>query len=91
MKCEAKDIIARLNEHAEALGDSLIGLVEDINDSVIVAEEPDYSDYVKKSEYDELKQKYISRFENGDGQPKPEPKKPEPKKRITYADLFEEE
>lgn len=87
MKCEAKDLIARINAHSEALGDDLIALVEDINDSV--TDEPDYSDYVKKSEYDELKQKYISRFENGDGR-REEPKNPEPKKRISYADLFEE-
>lgn len=83
----AQDIIGRLNAHAEALGDDIIGLVEDINDSITPA--PDMSQYVEKSAYDDLKNKYIERFEQGEGTSKVEPKPTgEAPKRITYEDLF---
>ena len=83
----AQDIIGRLNAHAEALGDDIIGLAEDINDSVVAP--VDMSQYVEKSAYEDLKRKYVERFEQGDGVQKVETKPTEDTpKRITYEDLF---
>lgn len=67
MKRTKEEILAALNGNAEALGDNLIGLLEDISDSMVDA--PDMSDYVAKSDYDavvaerdDIKGKYIARF-----------------------------
>ena len=66
MKQTSQEIITRLEEYKEAMGDNFIGFVEDIADSVA---EPDYSGYVSKEEYDALQEKlnaseqrYLDRF-----------------------------
>lgn len=89
------ELIEVLKAHEEALGDGFLGLIEDIADSVVEAPEPDYTGYVKKEEYDALKQRYIDRFTSKD-EGGIDPQKAaqaandltEPVKQITYADLF---
>ena len=82
----AQDIIARLNAHSEALGDDIIGLVEDINDSITAP--VDMSGYVEKSAYDDLKNKYIARFESGDATPPKEEAPKEETKELSYEDIL---
>lgn len=85
----AQEIITRLKAHEEALGDDIIGLVEDINDSVTAP--VDMSGYVERTVYDDLKSKYIERFENGDATPaKPveEPKDKEAEQHLSYEDIL---
>lgn len=84
----AQDIITRLKAHEEALGDDIIGLVEDINDSVVAP--VDMSAYVERSVYDDLKTKYVERFENGDAVPPKKEEKPEDEqpKRLSYEDIL---
>lgn len=68
MKRTKEELIEALKANSEALGDNLIGLLEDVSDSFDDNgfNVDDYvlkSEYEKKSaEYDELKQKYIDRF-----------------------------
>lgn len=84
----AQDIITRLKAHEEAIGDDIIGLVEDINDSVVAP--VDMSAYVERSVYDDLKTKYVERFENGDAVPPKKEEQPEDEqpKRLSYDDIL---
>lgn len=65
MQKTAAEIIASLKDYEEQLGENFIPLMEDIADSVVEVQptpEPDYSGYVTKEAYDELKAKYVERF-----------------------------
>lgn len=85
-QCTAQDLIARINAHGEALGEDLIGLVEDINDSI--TQPTDLSGYVEKTAYDELQRKYIERFEHGDGLPKKEEPPVVDVSQLSYDDIL---
>ena len=93
----AKELIESLKPLEEALGDSYISLIEDISDSI--KPEKDMSKYVEldaynkvKNDYEELKTKYIQRFENGNFE-KPPIEVPKEKEEpvITIDDLFKKE
>lgn len=99
MERTAKEIIEALKPHEEALGDSFLSLVEDISDSVKQGE--DMSKFIEvdkyndvKAKYEDLKTKYIERFESGEPKAPPivetPPQEPE-KKPITIDDLFRKE
>lgn len=97
MERTAKEFIELLKPHEEALGESYLGLIEDISDSVKPKEDMskfvDIEAYNKvKNDYEDLKTKYIQRFENGDyNPPKIEEEKKEEKPPITIDDLFKKE
>lgn len=102
MKRSKEEILAMLNDNAEGLGDNLIGLLEDVSDSMEDVEIPDMSQYVAKSEYDtlvgerdELKAKYIARFMGGSDNGEvivPDPKTPDPEeiKEATIEEILKE-
>ena len=98
MEKTAKEIIEMLKGHEEALGDDYITLIEDVTDSV--KQTADMSKFVSvddfnkvKSDYNDLKAKYIQRFESGDVSKPPvvEEKPKEEEKPITIEDLFKKE
>lgn len=95
MERTAKELIEVLKQHEEALGDNFLGLIEDISDSVKPKE--DLTKYVGidefnkvKTDYEDLKTKYIQRFESGAFEKPPIEEKPDEKEepKITIDDLF---
>ena len=90
MKRSKDELIADI-QGMDISDDTKMKLLEDVADSF---EEPDMSSYVEKSAYDELKEKYISRFSEGAKAPEKEPEKePEPEVNpddMTFDDIFEE-
>lgn len=95
MKLTKEELIKKISESAIE-DDKKIELLEDVSDSFEVEEkreEINLDDYVAKADYEELKRKYIERF-NGPAQQvaeEPEEVVEEEKKDITIEDLFVEE
>lgn len=93
MKLSAKELIETLKPYEEVMGDEYISIIENVTDSVSPA--PDLSNYVEKAEfdaikgkYDDLKTKYIQRFESGEVEVPELPPEPKEEKQITIDDLF---